>query len=243
MRFGKMVDAYLTTPASFRDNYQVSEFPNFKTKAAQEYRDECKKRGVVLITEADLKKLQTIHAAVEDSDDGLAFLGGDFQVPMARVVKVTGPQGEAFIPVKGLPDSLIRVADEQTRSWDLKISNDLGEAGLVKTVKMFGYHWQEVLYRLLSETSGFPMVGFDFLFIEDKPPYKVATISFDGGVLESARKQVDKTFAAVYEYAHGRPAESFNKRRFELSLSTRPAFSTWDITSDWEINKDITVEW
>lgn len=240
MRYGKLVDIYTTDPEKWRTGVHVMSTESFQSKAAKEEKDRATKEGKIVCRPSELEKIKETYDALEaycDREEA-PWLMGNFQVVLDAVVKMDGPQGAAYVPVKGLPD--IMVGNELR---DLKVTNDVTEAGLLRNAKMFGYHWQEAMYTRLCEVNGIIVDSFGFIEVEKDQPHRVIEVSFTDQIIEAAMRQIDKAFRAVYELAHGRSADSFHPRSYEFGFDSKPVFSTWDILKSMDVNPEITVEW
>ena len=62
MSFGSLVDTLLLEESQFESRYAVSPFPDFRSKAAQEWKDERESSGIQIVTE---DKLAMAHDACE----------------------------------------------------------------------------------------------------------------------------------------------------------------------------------
>jgi hypothetical protein len=176
MEFGSLVHSLCFTPDAVADEFAVSEFDSFRTKAAQEWRDA--QVGKAVITQETMNKAQDIVDVVMN-DPHLFSLGEkDYEVVVCANIGET--------PVKGMVDIAPRHGNVLA---DLKTTGNIGSLDAVmKTVINRGYHWQAALYLdLWNAVTGEDRDQFQFLFVETDSPHETAWVSLDQKMLEIGR--------------------------------------------------------
>ncbi len=176
MELGSLVHALCFTPDAVADEFAVSEFDSFRTKAAQEWRDA--QVGKTVITQETMSKAQDI-ADVVMNDPHLFSLGEkDYEVALYASIGAT--------PVKGMVDIAPRHGNVLA---DLKTTSSIGSLdALTRLVVNRGYHWQAALYLdLWNAVTGENREQFWFLFVETDAPHETAWVSLDPGLIDIGR--------------------------------------------------------
>ena len=170
MRWGSLVDCLVTTPELFGEEYAIAPFADFRTKAAQEWRD---KETRVVITR-DMAQEATEAAKAMESH--LARHGLQYAEPQKHAIRELEVQGTIYT-VKALAD-LVAV----DAIHDIKTTGDIGERAIRNTIAERGYHVQGALYCDL-----FGMEKFSLHFQERNAPYRTRRVDLDDRDMHEGR--------------------------------------------------------
>ena len=157
----------------------VSPFADFRTKAAQEWRDDQKEMGRMIATEDDIRTASGCEQVF--SEDYAQRFGVGYKSEVAVFAEI------GATPIKGMidivPDGLDLLVDLKTTP---KRIGSLRE--ITNTIISLGYHWQAALYLdLWNAASGEPRNRFVFCFIETAEPYETAWVELSPQLIEAGR--------------------------------------------------------
>jgi hypothetical protein len=147
----------------------VLDFPDMRTKAAREARDEARAAGQIVLSAADMAKVDGMAEAV------LAH-------PEARQVleSIEGREVSLFADVE---DVAVRARFDiygGNRAADLKTARDASPKGFNAVVGRLGYNIQDRWYDEAHQAiTGMPLESFHFLVVENVAPYLVAVYELD----------------------------------------------------------------
>ena len=177
--FGSLVHTMAFQPDLFREEYAISEWDSFRTKAAQEWRDEQVAAGKTVVTEEQRRAAEDMSAIIAD-EIGLAIPGPcDYEVAVLSSLAHR---------VKGMIDI---VPQDQPCLADLKTTSAIpDEKGMVNLLLNRGYHWQAAMYLdLWNAATGDDRQDFHFLFIETEAPYETAWVKISEKMLDAGRME------------------------------------------------------
>lgn len=169
-----LADEFVTRPEQWSD---------WRTKAAQEWRDGMIAAGKTVITEADL-------AAVTGMAESLArhplvehgILDGFVERSLIWKDAKTG------VWLKSRPDVVPRASGLFS---DLKTTASVSDNDLERSLSDYGYHMQAALVGLASEAVlGRPMEEFALVWVEKAPPHCVRVTVLTGEDLDRGRQQL-----------------------------------------------------
>lgn len=167
---------------------------DWKTKAAQQERDDARAAGKVPVLEADKHRVEAMVKAIKSH----RLAGGLLQT--------------------GTPELSAFWQDETTGVWcrarwdwkthsrsgrlvlvDLKTCENAYEAAVSKSFGNYGYHQQDEWYRRPARVLGLDDdPGFVFIFVEKQPPHLVQVVQLNAEDVEVGRRRND---AALRIYA------------------------------------------
>ena len=180
MQWGTLVDCLTTTPELEQTELAFCEFDNFRTKAAQEWRDAQLAAGKIIVT-AD--QLTEAKKAAEMLLSTCKRSGEIFEKSKAQVIVAGRIRGAN---VKGLVDL---APDGENFLADLKTTSRFSLEGFARTTADFGYHVQAGLYLALWNAM-FPddqRDRFKLVWQDSEPPYEVAVTELVGTEIEQGR--------------------------------------------------------
>ena len=164
----------------------VVQADSWRTKAAQNERDEAEGLGMVPMLAKDYAEAKAIADAMLAHPTAGALLEGvDPEVSMFAV------DPEFGIWLRGRADA-VTMAYSMPTVVDVKTTKDASPAGFAKSVADFGYHRQDPWYRQLwAAILGCDPDEIDFVFavVETEPPYLVATYRVDAAAVDVGREQ------------------------------------------------------
>lgn len=178
MDFGSLVHDLTLSASLVNDLYAVNtEFDDFRTKAAREWRDEQAANGKTVVTKKDM------DIAMEISDLIEFELTGAF-VDMSYEVAAYGAIGNTT--VKGMIDIIPK---ESNMIVDLKTIDSIkSERNLNNVIWERGYHWQAALYLdLYTAATGENREQFQFIFIETSRPFEVVWVDMPKDLIDLGR--------------------------------------------------------
>lgn len=213
MRTGSLFDAVLTDP-QWRDRIALMEFENFRTKAAQEWRDEQDAAGRLIVREDELEHAMNAAEAVRAHHVAGEILDGcEFQVG------VVGSIGS--IPAK----CLIDIVPSEGGDWaetlvDYKTtSNGLDDEAIRKTLGDRKYHWQAAFYRTLWNKTATDRHCEDFAFVfQDVATLEVRVVKLAPDALALGTRAVKAAAEEFVRCAHRGIGSRYARTADELDL-------------------------
>lgn len=165
---------------------EVRDFPNFRSKAAQEWRDSVRAAGKTPVLEADLEPARKIAAAVREKA-AVGITENPFTLGQPEATAIWQKDGIYF---RARFDRLIAPKDAPCTAWDWKVTGDVSVAEVKRKFRRFGYHLQAAHY-LAGLDALFPAFAgrhsFVFVFVEDAPPHSVRRYCLKSDTLTVAR--------------------------------------------------------
>lgn len=167
MQWGSLIDCLTTTPELAETELAFSEFDNFRTKAAQEWRDAALAAGKIIVTADQLAEGRKAAEMLLSTHKASAEI---FAKSKSQVIVAGRIRG---VNIKGLVDLAPEGEDFLA---DLKTTSKFSLEGFGRTVADFGYHVQAGLYLALWN-SMFPndkRDRFKLVWQDSEAPYEVA---------------------------------------------------------------------
>jgi hypothetical protein len=156
---------------------------NFRTKAAQDKRDEARTAGKIPILK---HKYESIKIAAEQMRGSICVATGlDFSQVRTELTAIWNSDD---CPCRARLDSLSPTLD----IYDLKTCSDASTSATDRGVFSFGYFRQaaanvEAVETLIEGSAG--RVKFHCLFTETTPPYGVIDVTLDGAFMDLGARQ------------------------------------------------------
>jgi hypothetical protein len=173
LAFGKAAHCLLLGEPVFRSAFAVSEYPDFRTKEAREWRDAMQASGRVIVTKDQLASIKAIARQVERNPLALKLLtGGTTEMSMIWRDEETG------LWLKSRPDVLHDVGV----SADLKTTADITPDALRRSFADYGYAGQGALVRAgWKALTGEAMTNEAnaLVWVEKDAPHCVAVLTID----------------------------------------------------------------
>lgn len=167
-----------------------SEWKDWRTNAAKEWRDEQLKAGLTIITDGELEAITGMarslgaHPLVRPGPGQSGILDGAVERSLIWQDEKTG------VWLKSRPDN---IPSGSGLFADLKTAESVSDESLERSLASFGYHMQAALVAMASEAVlGLPADAFTFAFVwvEKAPPHCVRVTVLTGEDLERGRMQL-----------------------------------------------------
>lgn len=143
----------------------VSDYADFRTKEAQEWKAAREADGLIVVKESELDEAMQACAAVMANDTARRLL----EAPGESEVVVTGEhRGQ---PLKGRIDRL----PETGPLVDFKTTKDASAHGMQRSMADYGYATQLAHYSALTGRTDAPLI----IAVENIAPYRVVTYRID----------------------------------------------------------------
>lgn len=179
MDLGTLIHSAILEPeTAIADIASISPYADFRTKAAQEWRDDQREMGRMIATDADIRAAAGCEQVFAED------YAQRFSVPYKSEVAVFAEIGATQI--KGMIDL---VPDGLDCLVDLKTTAKVGSShDIMRTITSYGYHWQAALYLdLWNAATGENRDRFIFCFIETSEPHETAWIELSSDFIELGR--------------------------------------------------------
>ncbi|GLI21858.1 hypothetical protein GGQ86_000839 [Xanthobacter flavus] len=195
--FGQAAHTLLLGEAGFRQRFVVrpDEYPDYRTKAAREWRDFQREAGKTVLTPDQVQHIKGIAASLA-------------RHPLVRQGLLQGEVERSIIyrdPVTGIwlkirPD-VLPVSDGVV--VDLKTAADAAPRAMERAILERGYDMAGALTGMgLKAVCNIDMTAFVLVCVEKVPPYAVSIVEVDASWIGYARRRVRRaidTFARCME--------------------------------------------
>lgn len=196
--FGRAAHTLLLGEGGFREQFAIrpKEFKDWRSDAAQEWRDEMRAAGRSILTPADVEAIKKVAASLARHPvirGGL--MNGEIEQTIAWQDSATGTW------LKARPDALPR----DRVLVDLKTCASADRQSTARALSDYGYHMQLALGGMGIEAVTGEAPGNDdyvLVFVEKKPPYAVNIKPIDAEAIYYGRRQLRRaidTFARCME--------------------------------------------
>jgi hypothetical protein len=179
MDLGTLIHSAILEPnIPLEDIAAVSPFPDFRTKAAQEWKADQREMGKMIATEEDIRTASGCEQVF--SEDYAQRFGVGYKSEVAVFAEIGATQIKGMIDL--VPDNLDLLVD-------LKTTARIGSLReITNTIINRGYHWQAALYLdLWNAASGEARNRFVICFIEVSEPYESAWVEVSPELIEVGR--------------------------------------------------------
>jgi len=189
MDTGSLIHAIL---AGDQTSISIGAFADYKTKAAQTWRDETRAAGKVPV----LSDAYDEALVVADHVRNRAALGiterSPFSPDAKHEVSAIWKEGDVFCRARF--DVLITDEDGNADIWDWKSSKDVSDRSIEKSIASFRYDIQAAFYLRAIESLGYKphQMSFVFVFFETVAPYTVRRVVLSQEYLAQSRKEVSE---------------------------------------------------
>lgn len=213
MDLGTLIHAAILEPNIPLDQIAaVSPFPDFRTKAAQEWRDDQREMGKMITTDADIRNASGCEAVF--SEEYAQRFAGGYKTEVAVFAEIGATEIKGMIDI--VPDSLDLLVD-------LKTTGSIGSShDLMRNILKWGYHWQAALYLdLWNAATGEKRTRFVFCFIEPEDPYETAWIELSENFIDLGREGYMDALAA---WQSSVAMDHWPKQHEGITLIEKPAY-------------------
>ena len=191
LEFGTAFHTMMMEPELFDTRHVVSQYPDFRSKEAREWRDAQIAKGNTVVSKSD--------------HDGLLGMGisarqhpsyGMLTKNARRELTVVTKHAGTGLMLKARPD----IAPAGNALVDFKSARDASPAGFGKSVWEYSYHRQAAHYLdCWNAQSDKKKTEFIFFVVETEPPYLCSVYVTPHDLIEYGRKLNN---AALYALAH-----------------------------------------
>jgi hypothetical protein len=165
----------------FLDKFAVSPYDDFRTKAAQEWRNDERAAGRTVITPQDLKIIEHIKASLDSHPVIQAGL-------LRGLIETTMVAKFGNIYLRARPDAVPEASHDH---GDLKTTVSVRYDDLERAIYNYGYHIQAAVVRMVSRAvRGEEFGGFAFVFVEKTPPFDVRIVQISDEAMDLGERQV-----------------------------------------------------
>jgi len=190
---GSLVHALLAEPEG-KGTVEIGHFPDFKTKAAQAWRDEVKASGKLPVLEKDFLEAQPIADALR-AHAGAGCTNDPFNPPADATAysELTAIWSEYSIYYRALFDRVV-ISPNSLDLWDWKTASDVSDRAIEQAVSRYNYAFQIAFYlrglsALLPSYSPQQMSAA-IVFVETTAPYTVRRVYLSEEYMAHAQAQV-----------------------------------------------------
>lgn len=213
MDLGTLIHSAILEPeTALTDIVSVSPFPDFRTKAAQEWRDDQREMGRMIVTDADIRAASGCEQVF--AEDYAQRFGVGYKSEVAVFAEIGATQIKGMIDL--VPDSLDLLVD-------LKTTARIGSLReITNTIISRGYHWQAALYvDLWNAASGEKRNRFVICFIEVTEPYETAWVEVSQELIEAGRAGY---MNALAKWQSCVAIDVWPRQHEEITLIEKPAY-------------------
>lgn len=239
--FGNLVDIMATEPKRFEEIYVMTDECDKRRTGYKAAKALAEESGKQVVTTKDLKRADAAIEALQANKFGRVLLAGEMQRIFTGVVKLTGPLGEVWVPLKAKTDSVTDHGDKSLTIEDLKTTEEPTPGAIRGVCKHLSYHWQDAIYTELAKQNGYEVRDFRFVFVGTNEPFHVQPAKFDQLTRQVALKNLEKALSLVYWLGHGYSLDRLYPEELILGPYVAPE-SWWDTCPDFSMPL-VEVDW
>lgn len=177
------------------DNFAVSEFDDFRTKAAREWRDEQKAQSKWIVTKQQFQAVEQMVKNVENHPLTEKYLIADnIKHEVELYAKANG------IKLRGKADAIVYKDSKPSIITDVKTTAQFDK--FFKSASWKHYDLQAATYTLIS---GVEMVNYYFCVVETVIPYRVQYMHASLEFLEAGERKLVKCLEEIKEFGDKQP--------------------------------------
>lgn len=183
------------------DTFAISEFPDFRTKAAREWRDAQIANGKNIITQEQFNSVTQIVKNIEDHPHSKTYLYGD-DVKYEQEMFAKTPEG---VDLRGKADA-IKLNGDATVVVDLKTTGQFDK--FKKSASWNHYDLQAATYSLLAasiQNVNPSKVKYMFCVAETVAPFRVQWFLANIDFLEAGERKLRRCIDAIAEFGDKTP--------------------------------------
>lgn len=233
LRFGRLVDCFLFSPAEYAARYVISPFDDFRTKDAKAWRDDAIESGREVVKGDEANEARTLAKAVFRHPIARSYIeAGRFQVPMVWTDPATGLLCKGLADLVGAPGSAVG-----SFLIDGKSARTIDKRQYLAQAARLGYHCQLGHYRNGCRYAlNFDPETIGHIVYEKGQPYDVGVLTFDRAVIDSAEVAVDELLSKV---AYCRERNEWPGRYPNVEIVTMDDMPRWLDDSEDESAEDL----
>lgn len=240
--FGNLVDCIATEPDKFHSTYHMSSESDKRKKGYLDAKKEAEQLGRQIATTKDVTRAEMAISALQANKYGKVLLNGRMQTILKGTVKLSGPLGDVWIPLKSKTDSLTDHGDGSITIEDLKTTETCEPDSILGVCRHLSYHWQDVLYTILAKQMGWEVRDFRFIFVGTTEPYHVQPVKFTQEAREQGLKCIERALHLVYWAGFGHGLDKFYPEELVLGTAPTEKRNYWFTIPDYQVTP-IDVIW
>lgn len=196
MDTGSLIHAILSGE---QGEISVGAFADYRTKAAQTWRDDRRAAGKIPVLADQYEEALTVADKVRERAAQGITERSPFSSEAKHEVTAIWKEGDVFC--RGRYDVLITDEHGNADIWDWKSTKDVSDRGIEKSIASFRYDIQAAFYMRGLESLGYKphQMSFIFVFFETVEPYTVRRVVLSQEYLAQARKEVSEAITKWQE--------------------------------------------
>lgn len=185
------------------DSVEVGTYENFRSKAAQAWRDSVVASGKLAALESDLDEARKIAASVHKNVCNGGITNDPFAPNANAVNEAVAIWAEGETLCRAMFDRIVFDGNGGADIWDWKVTADISPRAIERSVIKFGYHIQEAFYRTgLIATGKAKHVSFCYVFVLSSAPYTVRRVCLSLDFVAVGKREVAKALRIWRECLH-----------------------------------------
>ncbi len=189
---GTALHAAMEGPGAWMNAVAISSFPNFRTKAAREWRDNCGETGRVILCGEEVETIGECVAAISAHPAAVVLTVGADSETTWRFAHPRIP-----IPLQCRTDLY-----KPGHPVDLKTTASLDAGDFINFERSFwklGYHRQAAWYKMVLERCGEKVEDFHFIAVETQEPFGVVVYRVSEDAMRIGDEENAKDLADLVE--------------------------------------------
>lgn len=219
MDAGSLVHSILAEAA---DDYEIGIYDNYLSNAAKAWRDGVLKSGRNAALEKHFDTANKIVASIRKNACNGGITNDPFAAHGRSEVCIIWKEGDAYC--RALPDRLLVDQFGNADVWDWKVTNDVTDLAILRSVVKLGYHIQEAFYRRgLVATLPFKggRVSWTFAFALDHEPFTVRRVCLMPEFLAAGKADVSR---AINLWRHAMQTNEWPDQSRETLMLDAPGY-------------------
>lgn len=201
---------------------EVLDFDSYRTKAAQQARDEAASAGLAPILSGDYQPIVDMAEAVATHPGAIEL----FERDGAPEVSAFACDPETGVWLRARPDFLPDPGAGPTPIVDLKTSISADPKQFTRSAAEYGYDIQAELYRhVVSLARGDSATEFRFVVVEKTPPHLVSVVELDAEYAAIGRQRMRR---AIETYRRCRETDEWPGYGAETHLIAPPRWLAYE---------------
>ncbi len=190
MNTGSIVHSLLADRA---EDFEVGLHDNYRTKGAQVWRDAVLAGGKNAVLECDLDDARKIADSLRKNVCNGGITNDPFAAHGKSEVTIIWKEGDDYC--RCLPDRML-IEPGAIDVWDWKVTNDVTDLAISRSVVKWGYHEQEAFYRRgIAAVLPNHRISWMFAFVLDVEPYTVRRVCLAPDFLAAGKLSVSKAIS------------------------------------------------
>lgn len=181
------------------DTFAICEFPDFRTKAARDWRDEQIAAGKNIITQDQFKAVESIVANIENHPFSEMYLTGK-NVKHEQEMYAKTSDG---VDLRGKADAIIYHDDGKTPKAICDIKTTAQFDKFKKSASWNHYDLQAATYTLIAGTE---LVNYYFCVAETVAPYRVQYFNASLEFVEAGERKLRRCIDSIIEFGSKEPS-------------------------------------